>query len=126
MRGVLPLLRLSVRLDGPLTRVPMVLGVGTVPLVPLGVQLLGGLQGSAFKTGARTRRFKLGNEGKETLSGNCRKLLTEGKELSRANAPGGGEMSPSSPSGWEGGGLRTSELSLSTGVACDTPHSPVQ
>lgn len=45
LRGVLPLLRLSVRLDGSLTCVPMVLGVRSVALVPLGVQLLGGLGG---------------------------------------------------------------------------------
>lgn len=100
MKGVLPLLRLSVRLDGSLSCVPMVLGVRGVALLTLGVQLLGGLgglQGCGFNTGARTRRFKLGNEGKETLSGNCRKLLTERKKLSRATAPGGGEMSPPSP-----------------------------
>lgn len=45
LRGVLPLLRLSIRLDGSLTCVPMVLGVRSVALVPLGVQLLGGLGG---------------------------------------------------------------------------------
>lgn len=90
-------MRLPVRLDGSLTCVPMVLGVGTEALVPLGVQLLAGLQGSGFKTGARTRRFKLGKEGKETLSGNCRKLLTERKKLSGASAPGGGGNEPLLP-----------------------------
>lgn len=93
-------MRLSVRLDGSPTCVPMVLGVGTAALVALGVELLwglGGLQGCGFKTGARTRRFKLGKEGKETLSGNCRKLLTERKKLSRASAPGGGGNEPLLP-----------------------------
>lgn len=96
MRGVLPILRLSVCLDGSLIGVLMVLGVRSVALVPLRVQLLGGLGELQGAVASRQERgpgdSSCETKGRKRCLGNCRKLLTERKELSRASVPrvGGG------------------------------------
>lgn len=123
MKGVLPLLRLSVRLDGSLTCVPMVLGVRGVALLTLGAAWgAWGASGLRVQHRSKNPEIRAGKRREGNALGKLPKAADGEKEAEQGQCPGRGGNEPPFPSGWEGGGLRTSEVSLSTGFGCDTPY----